>query len=176
MWRVPLCTGVSVSVSVNCAMPGQVCAPCVLSFIVGGETGATGGRVGDREYVARGRSRQRCPGTAGVWVFRMAHLRGQWDEETYWLIHSGSGKRRWGQQQGPYFWVPWGHATAFSVSRLHNVVLFGGARAQYPGRLPARRQVWVQAGCRQHVPRGHAWGGCQHRMLPRKQPRDGQGG
>jgi len=33
----------------------------------------------------------------------MALLRGQWDEVTYWLIHSGSGRRGWGQQRGPVF-------------------------------------------------------------------------
>lgn len=153
----------------GCTVPGQVCTPCVLGFIMGGEKGDTGGRVGDREDVARGQSRQRCPCTAGVWLFRMALLRGQWDEGTYQLSHSGTGRRGQGQQQGPDFWVPWGHAAVFSVLRLCGTVLFKGARAHPSGPPPARRQVWVQAGRRQRVSRSHAWGGCQRRTLPQKQ-------
>lgn len=84
---------------------GFVLPMCSASLLAGGETGDTGDRVGDREDVVRGRSRQRCPHAAGVWLFRMALLREQWDERTYWLIHSGSGRRGQGQQQGPDFKV-----------------------------------------------------------------------
>lgn len=129
-----------------------------------------------REDVVRGRSRETCPCTASVWLFRMALLREQWDEGTYWLIHSGSGRREWGQQQAPNFWAPRGRAAAFSVLRLHNMMLFGRARAHHPGRLPARQQIWVQAGRRQRVPHGRAWGGCQHPTLPQKQPGEVWGG
>lgn len=50
-----------------------------------------GGTVGNKEGMAKGWSSQRFPHIAGAWLFRMALLRGWWDEGTYWLIHSGSG-------------------------------------------------------------------------------------
>lgn len=74
---VAWCTGVSVGMSVNCMVPGQVCTACVFGFIAGQERGDVGGCVGDREDATKGWSKQRCPHADGMWLFGMALLRGR---------------------------------------------------------------------------------------------------